>query len=330
MDFGFDNDFTLLPDTKVIYLAGGCFWGIEKLMASIPGVVRSTSGYANGHADENPTYKSVSRGNTGYRETVRVEYDPKKASLDQLLFAYFSVIDPTTKNAQGNDRGSQYQTGIYYTDDFSKNTVERIAAIERERHQNFAVEIGPLERFYDAEEYHQKYLDKNPGGYCHIPKEEMELVSSMIIDPALYKRPAKAIISDMLDANQYRVTQESATESPFQNEYWNQFNRGIYVDVVTGEPLFTSKDKYESSCGWPSFSSGIDKNSLIYLHDKSHHLDRTEVRSRAGNSHLGHVFYDDSESPNGTRFCINSAALRFVPYEQMEKEGYGYLKKYVF
>ena len=326
---GFDKNYVKQEGIDVIYLAGGCFWGLEKLMQSIPGVVNAVSGYANGLAGEEPTYPSVSGGQTGYRETVRVEYDPEKVSLDALLFAYFHVINPTIKNAQGNDRGSQYQTGIYYTDEAAKETVERIAAIERSRHKPFVVEIEPLERFYDAEEYHQDYLDKNPMGYCHISREEMATISEMIVDPADHPRPTEAVIKAKLTEEQYRVTQEAGTEPAFQNEYWDNHERGIYVDVVTDEPLFSSKDKFDSGTGWPSFSDAIDENTMILIVDTSHGMRRTEARSRAGNSHLGHVFYGEPSSPTGTRYCMNSASLRFVPFEDMEAEGYGYLKQYV-
>jgi len=324
-----DTTYVKRDGIAVIYLAGGCFWGIEKLMQSIPGVVSATNGYANGQPGDVPTYSSVSTGLTGYRETVRVEYEVEKVSLDAILFAYFRVIDPTTQNAQGNDIGTQYQTGVYYSDEATGATVERIAAIERARSEKFFVEIGPLERFYDAEEYHQDYLDKNPAGYCHISQEEFTDVSEMIVDPADYPRPTDEAIKTMLTAEQFSVTQEAGTEMAFQNEYWDNHERGIYVDVVTGEPLFSSSDKFDSGTGWPSFSKGIDINALIFLVDSSWGMRRTEVRSRAGNSHLGHVFYDEPISPSGTRFCINSAALRFVPYEKMEAEGYGYLMEYV-
>lgn len=312
-----------------IYLAGGCFWGMQKFMQSIPGVVRTTSGYANGTDSEAPTYATVCTGKTGHRETVRVEYNPNRISLDAILFAFFSVIDPTVKNAQGHDLGTQYQTGIYYEDEESEQIVLRISSIEKERAKKFEVEIKPIACFYDAEEYHQQYLDKNPSGYCHIPLEEMKVVRNIIFDPADYKRPAKEMIAEKLTKLQYNVTQEAATEQPFKNEHWNRFEKGVYVDIVTGEPLFSSKDKYKSSCGWPSFSRGIDKSSLVNREDSSHFIKRTEVRSRAGNSHLGHVFEGDSESPNGIRYCINSAALRFINYDNMEQEGYGYLKKYI-
>ena len=182
-------DFSKEPE-NVIFLAGGCFWGIEQLMQSIPGVIDARSGYANGTCEADADYKKVCSGGTGFRETVRVEYDPEKVSLDALLLAYFYVIDPTVKNRQGNDAGSQYQTGIYYTNENARQTVERIAEIERSRSKDFFVEIGPLINFYPAEEYHQNYLEKNPGGYCHIPKAEIELFSKLRIDPGDYKKPA--------------------------------------------------------------------------------------------------------------------------------------------
>lgn len=309
----------------VIYLAGGCFWGIEQLMQSIPGVLNAQSGYANGTGEADANYRTVSTGKTGFRETVRVEYDPEQVSLDALLLAYFYVIDPTVENQQGNDRGTQYQTGVYYTNEAAKETVERIASIERSRSPRFAVEIGPLLNYYPAEEYHQDYLAKNPTGYCHIPRDEIKLFSTLRIDPGDYKKPATETIREKLTDEQYRVTQENATERPFANEFWNQFEQGIYVDVVTGEPLFSSTDKFESGCGWPAFSKPIETPAVVELPDNSYGMKRIEVRSRAGNSHLGHVFTGDPESPNGIRYCINSASLRFIPYAKMESEGYGYL-----
>jgi len=320
----FIMDFSNEPD-NVIYLAGGCFWGIEHLMASIPGVIDAESGYANGRNPENANYQTICSEDTGFRETVRVEYAPEQVSLDALLMAYFYVIDPTVQNRQGNDIGTQYQTGVYYTNDAARETVERIAAIERSRSPEFHVEIGPLLNYYPAEEYHQNYLVNNPYGYCHIPMAEIKLFSSLRIDPGDYQKPAEEAIRDKLTAEQYYVTQESGTEYAFHNEFWNQFEKGIYVDIVTGEPLFSSTDKFESSCGWPAFSKPIEEPSIVEILDTSHGMIRTEVRSRAGNSHLGHVFENDPESPNGVRYCINSASLRFIPYAHMEAEGYGYL-----
>ena len=310
---------------NVIYLAGGCFWGLEHLMQSIPGVIDAQSGYANGTCKADADYKTVCAGSTGFRETVRVEYDSEKVSLDALLLAYFYVIDPTVQNRQGNDVGSQYQTGIYYTNEAAGKTAQRIYDLEKSRRTKFFVECGPLLNFYPAEEYHQDYLQKNPGGYCHIPREEIELFSKLRIDPGDYRKPAAEAIREKLTQEQYRVTQENETERPFRNELWNKFEKGIYVDVVTGEPLFSSTDKFESGCGWPAFSKPIEAPAVIERQDDSHGMRRTEVRSRAGDSHLGHVFEDDPDSPNGVRYCINSAALRFVPYEKMEAEEYGYL-----
>ena len=317
-------DFSNEPE-NVIYLAGGCFWGMEKLMQSIPGVLDATSGYANGTEARDANYQKVCGGDTGFRETVRVEYDPQKVSLDALLAAYFYVIDPTVENRQGNDVGTQYQTGVYYTNDAAKEAVTRIAAIEAERTEHFSVEIAPLSNFFPAEDYHQNYLDRNPGGYCHIPAEEIALFSNLKIDPGDYQKPAETVIRQKLDELQYQVTQQNATERAFSNPYWDRFEKGVYVDVVTGEPLFSSTDKFESSCGWPAFSQPIEAPALIEKKDDSYGMQRVEVRSRAGDSHLGHVFNGDWESPNGVRYCINSAALRFIPYERMEAEGYGYL-----
>lgn len=313
---------------NVIYLAGGCFWGMQKYLQTIPGVERTVVGYANGNWDKDaaPTYKDVLTGQTGLKETVYVEYDPEKVSLDTILFAYFYVIDPTVTNRQGPDIGSQYQTGVYYTNEATKEAVERIAAIERERYSDFCVELEPLEEFYEAEEYHQNYLDKNPKGYCHIGAGQIAWMEQILIDPADYKRPEQSEIKERLTELQYRVTQENDTEEPFNNEFWDFFAPGIYVDIVSGEPLFSSLDKFESPCGWPAFSKGIDMNTFFFALDTSHGMERLEVRSRAANSHLGHVFQGEPTSPTGNRFCINSAALRFVPYEQMDAEGYGYLK----
>lgn len=323
---GADKDIDSAEKLKEIYLAGGCFWGMEQLMQSIPGVKDAVSGYANGSSAADANYRKVCEGKTGFRETVKVLYDPSEVSLDQLLLAYFYVIDPTVKDRQGNDIGSQYRTGVYYTDEESKGTVERIADIERERSPEFFVETGILKNFYEAEEYHQDYLEKNPQGYCHIPREAIKLFSELKIDAGAYKRPAEEEIKKRLSEEEYKVTREGATERPFSNAYWNSFQKGIYVDAVTGEPLFSSEDKYESSCGWPAFTRPISEALLRKKEDLSYGMRRTEVLSRAGNSHLGHVFENDPESPNGVRYCINGASLKFIPYEDMEAKGYGQFK----
>ena len=325
---GIDHGYTAEDGVNVIYLAGGCFWGTEKLMQSMPGVLRATSGYANGKTDT-PTYEAVVTGATGYRETVRVEYDPDLVSLDTILFVFFDAIDPTVKNAQGNDVGTQYQTGVYYIDDAAKEAVDYVAGIEKERAADFFVEIGLLQSFWDAEDYHQDYLDNNPYGYCHISLDEFERAQNIIVDAAAYRRPAEDVIKEMLTDLQYHVTQDAGTEVPFDNTYWDNHEKGIYVDIVTGEPLFSSADKFDSGTGWPSFSKPIDENTLVLMSDDSLGMQRTEARSRAGNSHLGHVFYGETGSPTDTRYCINSAALSFIPYKDMAAKGYEYLTAYV-
>lgn len=312
-----------------IYFAGGCFWAVQHLMQTLKGVVKTESGYANGESSGRPSYEQVCTGKTGFRETVRVLYDPKEISLDALLFVFFAVIDPTAENRQGHDVGTQYQAGVYYTDEASALGVKRIAAIERARAKSFAVEILPLKCFYKAEAYHQDYLVKNPGGYCHIPRDKMALFSGLTIDPADYRRPDDELIGQRLSQTAFAVTQQNQTEPPFENAFWDSFEKGLYVDVVTGEPLFSSKDKFESACGWPSFSRGVEGGVLVQQADFSHGMKRTEVRSRAGNSHLGHVFLGEKEAPEGVRYCINSAALRFIPLAEMDEAGYGALKKFV-
>jgi peptide methionine sulfoxide reductase msrA/msrB len=322
-EIGFDGTYRKQAGIDVIYLAGGCFWGMEKLVQSLPGVVDATSGYANGTVSGKPTYELVCSGGTGFKETVRVEYDPSHITLAQILQAYFLVIDPTVENRQGNDKGNQYQTGIYYADEASKTTVEEVVAVEASRYETFATEHGPLVNFYDAEEYHQDYLEKNPGGYCHIPKHEIADVVALITAEESYEKPTQETLKATLTEEQYDVTQNAATERPFSNAYWNTKEEGIYVDVTTGQPLFRSADKYESRCGWPSFTTPIYEGVVHYRKDTSYGMERTEVISSVGEAHLGHVFEGDPDSPNGIRYCMNSASLRFIPKAQMEEEGYG-------
>jgi peptide methionine sulfoxide reductase msrA/msrB len=322
-----DGSYVKQEGVDVIYLAGGCFWGTEELMQTIPGVIEATSGYANGEDGVTPDYQSA--GSAGFKETVRVEYDPDTVSLDMILFTYFRSIDPTITDRQGSDIGTQYQSGVYWSDAAAKETVLRIADIEKGRYPDFSVGIEPLRSFIDAEDYHQDYLEKNPDGYCHITAREFLLAADMIVDPADYRRPSAEEIKAMLAPDQFAVTQEAATEAAFDNEYWDNQETGLYVDIVTGEPLFSSSDKFDSGTGWPSFARGIDENTLVLLSDDSLGIGRIEVRSRVGNSHLGHVFYGENESPSGVRYCINSASLGFIPYDDMEAEGYGYLRDYV-
>jgi peptide methionine sulfoxide reductase msrA/msrB len=309
-------------ELKDIYLAGGCFWGLEAYMARVYGVYDVTSGYANG-LTENPSYEDLIYRDSGHAETVHVKYDPNKVSLDTLLDYYFKVIDPTSLNKQGNDRGVQYRTGIYYLDQSEKTIIDKRIKEEQEKFSKaIVVEVQPLIHYYLAEEYHQDYLEKNPNGYCHI---DLFTVEEVVINEEWYPKPSDDILKDTLTAAQYAVTQENDTERAFSNEYWDFFEPGIYVDVVTGEPLFSSVDKYDSACGWPSFTKPIAKDVVTYEQDTTFNMVRTEVRSRAGDSHLGHVFEDGPKDKGGLRFCINSASITFIPLDQMVQEGYGYL-----
>nr|WP_278581945.1 peptide-methionine (R)-S-oxide reductase MsrB [Bacteroides intestinalis] len=315
-----------MKSTKDIYLAGGCFWGTEHFLKLIDGVETTQVGYANGNI-ANPTYKQVCSGTTDFAETVKVQYDPVKVDLAFLIDLYFKTIDPTSVNKQGNDRGTQYRTGIYYTDpeDLSviQETVHRLAATYT---RPLAVEIKPLENFYPAEEYHQDYLDKNPGGYCHIHPELFDLARKAKMpkkSAPVYSKPDDAALRSKLTPEQYAVTQKNATEPAFHNDYWDEHRPGIYVDITTGEPLFVSTDKFDSGCGWPSFSKPIDRKLIQEKTDTSHGMVRTEVRSAAGDAHLGHVFTDGPADKGGLRYCINSASLRFIPKDKMKAEGYG-------
>lgn len=308
-----------------IYLAGGCFWSTEKYLSSIPGVLSTQAGYANGTTDS-PTYEEVCSQSTGHAETVRVVYDPQKLSLEFLLELYYGSINPLSLNRQGGDVGRQYRTGIYYTDANDLPVIEQsLARLQKRYDRRIAIEVKPLSNYFPAEEYHQKYLDKNPGGYCHIAPAQFEKVKQAVVNPADYSLPDDEALRGRLTPLQYQVTQQQATEPPFQNEFDHQFRPGIYVDITTGEPLFSSSDKFDSGCGWPSFAKPIDPNVVREQTDSSHGMLRTEVKSRVGDAHLGHVFPDGPKELGGQRYCINSAALRFIPKEEMEREGYGYL-----
>jgi peptide methionine sulfoxide reductase msrA/msrB len=240
-----------------------------------------------------------------------------------LLALFYKAIDPTSLNRQGNDVGRQYRTGIYYTDPEDLSDITRsINRLKKDYNKPIAVEVMPLRNYYPAEEYHQKYLDKNPGGYCHISPGLFEAAKQAVVDPFEYQKPDEENLRNKLSPIQYDVTMNNGTEPPYRNEYWDLFKEGIYVDIVTGEPLFTSKDKFEG-CGWPSFSKPIDPEGIRSNKDFSHGMIREEVRSRVGDIHLGHVFPDGPKASGGLRYCINSAALRFIPKEKMEEEGYG-------
>jgi len=261
-------------DLHDIYLAGGCFWGVEEYFSRVAGVTDAVSGYANGRG-ETTQYELI--GQTGHAETVHVTYDV----FDQVAKKYDEPI-----------------------------------AVEKEALRNFIV----------AEDYHQDYLQKNPNGYCHI---NVNQAAYPVIDSSKYPKPSDDELKKLLSPEEYAVTQNGQTERAFSNRYWDKFEAGLYVDVATGEPLFSSKDKFESGCGWPSFTQPISPDVATYKEDKSYNMVRTEVRSRTGDSHLGHVFTDGPKDKGGLRYCINSLSIRFIPKDQMEEKGYGYLLDYV-
>ncbi|HWQ88842.1 MAG TPA: peptide-methionine (R)-S-oxide reductase MsrB, partial [Desulfitobacteriaceae bacterium] len=301
------------------------FWGIEKYFSSVKGVVETEVGYANGKT-KNPRYEDVCHKETGHAETVKVLYNSDEVSLNFILKLFYDVIDPVSKNRQGNDIGTQYRTGIYYTDDQDREIiVNSLKELQKNYDRPIAIELMPLQNYFAAEEYHQKYLDKNPNGYCHIGREKFKKAKHAQDHQLKYKAKTKEDLKKTLTDMQYNVTQNNATEPPFSNEFNETFKEGIYVDVTTGEPLFASSDKFESGCGWPSFSKPISPNVIRELTDTSHGMKRVEVRSKIGDAHLGHVFEDGPSKSGGLRYCINSASLAFIPKEKMEEKGYGYL-----
>lgn len=306
---------------REIYFAGGCFWGTEHFMKQIKGVKTTEVGYANGNTS-NPSYEQVCNGNTGFAETVKVIYNPQIVDLELLINLYLNTIDPTSINRQGNDQGSQYRTGIYYTDSSDVHTINNtIRSIAGKYNKPIVVEIKPLQNFYEAEEFHQNYLDKNKGGYCHIRPELFEL-ARRANEKTKFKKPDDSTLRSILSKEQYIVTQKNGTEPAFKNEYWDEKREGIYVDITTGEPLFVSTDKFDSGCGWPSFTKPIKKELIKEKTDTSYGMKRIEVRSSTGDAHLGHVFNDGPIDKGGLRYCMNSASLRFIPKEEMKAEGY--------
>ncbi len=321
-------------DFDEIYLAGGCFWGVEEYMERINGVIDATSGYANGNT-ENPTYKDVTSKDTGHAETVHVKFDPKVIDLEGILLYYFKVINPTSVNKQGNDVGSQYRTGIYYVNVEQLDVITKVIEKEQKDYdEEIVVEVEPLDNYYLAEEYHQDYLKKNPNGYCHIDlgiaDEKLDREESAggtgLVDESLYTKPSDEEIKANLEEDEFDITQNGATERAYTSEYNDFYEDGIYVDIVTGEPLFSSLDKYDAGCGWPSFTKPIDTNVVKNKEDNTLGMSRIEIRSRVGDSHLGHVFNDGPKDKGGLRYCVNGASLKFVPLASMKEEGYGYLE----
>lgn len=308
---------------KEIYFAGGCFWGTEHFFQQVRGVMATEVGFANGNI-ENPTYKEVCSRDTGFAETVKVVYNANEITLQLLLELFFKTIDPTLLNRQGNDIGTQYRTGIYYTNATDAPIVTKaLNALKQQYKAPIVVENEPLKNYYKAEEYHQDYLYNNPGGYCHINPKLFDYARNANPEKeAKYRKATENELKQKLTELQYNVTQKGATERAFNNEYWDKEEKGIYVDITSGEPLFVSSDKFDSGCGWPSFTKPIKSEIIEERKDNSFGMQRIEVRSKLGDAHLGHVFNDGPTDKGGLRYCINSASLRFIPLSEMKNEGY--------